>query len=54
MICRTCDERMRFVYGDLSYYHCRKCHKTIWVEDLPDGHPDKLFARLEEQKREKK
>lgn len=51
MICRACEKRMRFECCELSYYHCDECHKTVFVEDLPNGHPDKLFAHLEEQKR---
>lgn len=51
MMCKSCQTRMRYVYGELSSYHCDTCHKTVFVEDLPDGHPDKTFAHLEEQKR---
>jgi len=51
MICRACDKRMRFECYELSYYHCDICHKTVFVEDLPNGHPDRLFAHLEEKKR---
>ena len=45
---------MRFEWCELSYYHCDICHKTVFVEDLPNGHPDKLFALLEEKKEEQK
>jgi len=50
MKCKPCHKKMRYVYDGLSYYHCDKCHKTVFVEDLPDGHPDKTFAHLEEEK----
>jgi len=50
MKCKPCHKKMRYVYDELSYYHCDKCHKTVFVEDLPDGHPDKTFAHLEEEK----
>ena len=50
MRCKTCHKKMRYVYGELSSYRCDACDKTVFVEDLPDGHPDKTFAYLEEEK----
>ena len=47
MICVECKEEMEFVdeqgdfLSDSPYYYCSKCDRTIYLDELPDDHPDR-------------
>lgn len=47
MICPQCRKEMEYVdketdwLTDSPYYYCSKCDRTIYLDELPNNHPDK-------------